>query len=543
MTGISEHFEFDLPPLAGKTTSPVDFLWESSGSADDMWNGAWGLMRAYKNGRNDLLVLPNNPQGGKDSSIANLKQFTGVCPNTAPVRTFNVSLVLAQNALPGGKLVYNSRTTSVGTTATGPEAGPLNDPTAMLYVRSEDLDATGKLKPGVPIEPLVLRAAAGDCIKVTLANKLGTTTPPDLPGYSTFPMIVNNFNANQVHPSYFAGLHPELLALNLEDSDGFQIGQNNLQIIQPTDKPITYTWYAGHLSLDANLNLIATPVEFGAVNLMPADIFKQGSKGAVGAMVIEPKGSTWVEDTTSRAQATVTKADGTTFRDFVLITQNDVNMRYASGNPVGQLAGQEDPEDTGQAAFNYRTEPHWFRMGYAPETPLTGSTDFGEPIISSLFTKDIDFTNVLSNALVGGDPQTPIFTAKAGTPVRLRLLHPVGHQRNNIFGLHGHVWEEEPYTTTSTPQGGAYSGFTIIGAPVLGSTVIADQPLSPNVLLNNPFSEWEGSQMGVGPSSHFDILPVNGAGGNFRVPGDYLYRTHQNFQFDRGLWGIFRVTP
>ncbi|HSM85196.1 MAG TPA: hypothetical protein VLT16_03545, partial [Candidatus Limnocylindrales bacterium] len=148
MTGISEHFEFDLPPLAGKVTSPVDFLWQTSGSADDMWNGAWGLMRAYKNGRNDLIVLPNNPQGGKDSSIANLKQFNGVCPKTAPVRAFSVSLVLAQNALPGGTLTYNSRTTSVGTTQTGPESGPLNDPTAMLYVRSSDLDATGHLLPG-----------------------------------------------------------------------------------------------------------------------------------------------------------------------------------------------------------------------------------------------------------------------------------------------------------------------------------------------------------------------------------------------------------
>jgi hypothetical protein len=543
MTGISEHFEFDLPPLAGKVTSPVDFLWQTSGSVDDMWNGSWGLMRAYKNGRNDLLVLPNNPLGGKDTSIANLKQFNGVCPATAPVRTFDVSLVLAQNALPGGKLIYNSRTTSVGTTQTGPEAGPLNDPTAMLYVRSGDLDANGKLKAGVPIEPLVLRAAAGDCLQVTLANKLGTTTPPDLAGYSTFPMIVNDFNANQVHPSYFAGLHPEMLAMNLEDSDGFQIGQNDTQIIQPTDKAITYTWYAGHLSLDASLNLVATPVEFGAVNLMPADIFKQGSKGAIGALVIEPRGSTWVEDTASRAQATVTKADGTTFRDFVLLTQNDINMRYASSHPVGLLAGQEDPEDTGQVAFNYRTEPLWFRMGYPPETPLTGTSDFGEPIVSSLFTKDIDFTDVLSNARVGGDPQTPIFTAKAGTPVRMRLLHPVGHQRNNIFQLHGHVWQEEPYTTTAVPQGGAVSGVSIIGTPVVGSTVIADQPFSTNVLMNNPFSEWEGSQMGVGPSSHFDVLPVNGAGGNFKVTGDYLYRTHQYFQFDRGLWGLLRVTP
>ena len=105
------------------------------------------------------------------------------------------------------------------------------------------------------------------------------------------------------------------------------------------------------------------------------------------------------------------------------------------------------------------------------------------------------------------------------------------------------MWEEEPYTTTAAPTGGCYSGVTILGTPVVCSTVIADQPLSTNVLLNNPFSEWQGSQMGVGPSSHFDIPLINGAGGAFRVLGDYLYRTHQSFQFDKGVWGIFRVTP
>ena len=276
---------------------------------------------------------------------------------------------------------------------------------------------------------------------------------------------------------------------------------------------------------------------------MPADPIKQASKGAIGALIIEPQGATWTTDKGTYASATVTKSDGTTFREFVLIAQNDVNMRYASGDAVGLLAGQEDPEDTGQAAFNYRTEPLWFRMGYPPETPLTSTTDAGTPVVSSLITKDIDFTKVLSNGQVGGDPQTPIFTAKAGTPVRLRLVEPAGHQRNNIFQIHGHVWEEEPYTTTATFQGGAYSGVTIMGTPVVGSTVIADQPLSTNVLVKNPFSEWEGSQMGVGPSSHFDILPVNGAGGYFKVTGDYLFRTHQSFEFDRGLWGILRVTP
>src|SRR5262249_17779094 len=188
------------------------------------------------------------------------------------------------------------------------------------------------------------------------------------------------------------------------------------------------------------------------------------------------------------------------------------------------------------AGFNDRTEPHWFRMGYAPEAPLTPKDGACVP----LCTKDVDFTNVLSNALVGGDPQTPVFKATPGQAMRLHLVQPVGHPRNNIFQLHGHVWEEEPYTTPVAFTGGTYSGRTIIGTPVLGSTIIADQPTSSSDFVNNRVSEWEGSQMGVGPSSHFDIIPSGGAGGTFRIAGDYLYRTHQSFQFDKGVWGILR---
>lgn len=568
MMGISEHFEFDLPPLSGvvKNKGSADFLYEPGSSEDDQWNGLWGLIRAYNGTRTDLATVPNNTNGSLADSTTNVTDFnvttavTGggdarslgggspapgsnysVCPKGVTVRTMDVTAISA-SALPGGKLVYNSRTTSVGTTQTGPEAGPLNDPTAIVYVQTSDLTNKGVLSGTAPVEPLILRANAGDCINITVRNNL-PASPPDLAGYSTLPMIVNGFNANQIAPSTSVGLHAELLESNMLNSDGFNFGMNPIQTIAPTAKA-TYQWYAGHNRIDTSSNkIVATPVEFGAVALMPADPIKQTSKGAIGALIIEPAGATWTTDKGTYAQATVTKADGTTFREFVLVMQNDVNMRYASGNPVGLLGGQEDPEDTGQAAFNYRTEPLWFRMGYPPEAPSTIATDFGDPITSSLFTKDIDFTKVLSNGQVGGDPQTPVFTAKAGTPVRFRIVEPAGHQRNNIFQLHGHVWEEEPYTTTAAFQGGAYNGVTIIGTPVVASTVIADQPLSTNALVNNPFSEWEGSQMGVGPSSHFDILPVNGAGGNFKVPGDYLFRTHQSSEFDRGLWGILRVTP
>ena len=44
-------------------------------------------------------------------------------------------------------------------------------------------------------------------------------------------------------------------------------------------------------------------------------------------------------------------------------------------------------------------------------------------------------------------------------------------------------------------------------------------------------------------AARFPNMLVNGAGGKFAVPGDYLVRSFQSFQFDGGMWGILRVTP
>jgi hypothetical protein len=91
------------------------------------------------------------------------------------------------------------------------------------------------------------------------------------------------------------------------------------------------------------------------------------------------------------------------------------------------------------------------------------------------------------------------------------VLKPGGHARNNVFMLHGHIWEEEPY---------------IKGSLLLGS---------------NPLSEWKGAQMGHGPTNHFDVLLKHGAGSLFGITGDYLWRDFASFTFDGGIWGIFRV--
>ena len=70
MMGISEHFEFDLPPLSNfvKVNGVADFLYQPGASEDDQWNGLWGLIRAYNGLRTDLQVVPNNTNGGKQNN-------------------------------------------------------------------------------------------------------------------------------------------------------------------------------------------------------------------------------------------------------------------------------------------------------------------------------------------------------------------------------------------------------------------------------------------------------------------------------------------
>ncbi len=188
-------------------------------------------------------------------------------------------------------------------------------------------------------------------------------------------------------------------------------------------------------------------------------------------------------------------------------------MRFGNGTlndmgPVPNSGEADDAEDTGQRGLNYRTEPLWFRMGV-------------DPRMSGEEMRDYDFTQVLSNNMVGGDPQTPIFVAQAGEAIRLRVLQPAGHARNHVFALHGHIWPRYPYTSSCT------------STPCLGSTMIG----------NNPLTYWVGSQDGHGPTDHWDFIPEHGAGGAFGIPGDYLFRDMVPISFYNGIWGLLRVVP
>jgi hypothetical protein len=605
--GISEQFTFSSPvtPFADSLQSLIfaDYAYTHNTSTDGWWSGVWGIMRSYNLPQTNLFRLPTTKV---PVLPMNANQFNGVCPNAAPIRSFDVTAVLANEALgntvgavipnnafptdnvggplnpSGGTLVYNPRPTPLAPPASGgpPRSGPLHDPTAILLVRTEDLGLDGKLLPQAPVEPLVLRATAGQCIVVTLRNELPAQMP-DLAGYTQMLSVVPRdkagaqgvtyFGANLVRPSSYVGLAPQLVAYDVTKA-GLAVGRNvvlpegNLGPLVAPGRTKTFRWYAGDFrARDAGgiivqrVNFVTTPLEFGGANIGPADVIEQGPKGLIGALVIGPQGASitesdtaWDHQQTDPAVLRETRAAGTfsgTIRDFALVFQDGLNLRYGDGTPVEHIAAGEEPPGAASKAVNYGTEPMWFRFGLQP------TAAFGNAGTAGSLGAVPNPEDAYSNALVGGDPATPVFTAAPGAPVRMHVLYPAGtsvddlHNRGIVFGLNGHLWQRAPYICPGQNDGlpGLTGKCNWTDFPRNATEQAAFEPGSRAIGLN-PIGMYLGGQESVLPGAHFDIVlpgeglgPTGGAGGVEKVPGDYLFRDQGSFGNTQGLWGILRV--
>lgn len=538
---LSEHFEmlFDAPRGG-------DYLYNPGSSYEGLLNGLWGLLRVYDRPADKLAALPGNSQPATAAAVkvpAELEHTT--CTANPCVRRFDISAVSVRQLIGDRGLVYNGRGLPVIDPKTGriiyQKSERLSDPDAIVYVRDSDLCLA--CKPGgmlrsqiAPLEPLLLRVAAGDWIELTLHNRLDPKEavfnkgePASRMGLYTTSYYFNPFvpqgkptalDPAKFTPSTNVGLHAQMLGLDIRTDDGANVGANPSSTVSPGGSR-TYRWYAGTLGAAADGSLKATPVEFGAANLFPADPLMQAYHGLFGGLVVEPAGSSWVEDPGSRLAATVFRADGASFRDFTLFMQNDVALQL-NGSPFTPVVNG-NPTYSALSAVNYASDPFFYRYGQR----ISGVWSGGGPLpkdwtnlsaadltqINDVNWPGTDTARAMSNNLVGGDPATPILHAPAGMPVRIHLLGPQGNGDNQqTFELYGHVWQTQPYQEAST--------------------VIGDNPASPTT----------GTQGGVGPTAHYDII-LPSAGGSFKVPGDYVWRSADALQFQVGVWGLMRVAP
>ena len=583
--GLSEHFEmlFRAPSSSGPNINRkcpdlksqancVDYFYSPSMDEFGISNGMWGLFRVYdptklaktSGGTTTLAPLPNNTPGPAQNVIY------ATCPNTAPVKSFKITAVTAQKALAGGKIVFNTRGQTL-----------FND-LGVLYVQSDDLDGTGKLKAGVPVEPLILRANAGDCINITLTNALDPASNVFNPQFSLPPPFNGLQQSSLKKMSGFVGLHPQLLGYDAATSTGMNIGWNRQnrpnQLAAPPGTPsqpstVNYQWFAGTITRPVGGGaLVYTPVEFGALNLFPSDQFYQNFNGLFGQMIIEPPSTTWkcgeesnlqscdpsATPPTSRASATVFLNNVKKFREFSLMISDD--LRIVGLDPPGAVNYKTEPQSLRYPGYQNLTGTATFTNG---STSVTGAgTLFTSELVGGLngnklvlqsspstvrgqvqtitnntqltltanananasgpFAKQIkqtEFSCMTSNQLWNapimppasiGDPQTPIFTAGKGDQARFRLTHPFGTGTSQVFTIHGHVWQRNPYTNNSTEMG------------------------------SNSLSQWIGSRDNHGSTDHFDII-IDKAGGEGQLEGDYLYTVFVPNQAQKGAWGLFRV--
>lgn len=508
--GISEHFEYllTMPPSKG-TGGVTDYPYLADGSDLGMQHGIWGLLRSYDGtaGKQPALpFLPSNPSGTAGASAVT------ACPAGAPKRTYTVHAITADQ-LPFHKLLYNTRFN-------------LYNNNALVYVLDQDL--AGMKSGAVPVQPLVLRANAGDCMEVTLINDFTPSAAVFQPANSVGafgvlgPINHTIFNTKglfsyniQTTTSSQAGLSPQLVTADVTNNLGMNAGVNALQTACAkgttcTQNQVTYEWYAGALydpwTGEAGSGAFHPhPVEFGAANLSASDPSQQPFQGLFGALVIEPAGSKWILDANSTVSATVKPDSGApfdAFREFVAITSDNVGQDITVNKALVPF--------NYESAVDYGAEPWVLRLGNNPALKARAFNNFdlscglSDKLVTTFPAGQVPATQPV------GEFETPVFVASAGSPVRLRVLSPAGGSNDQIFEVHGHNWQEEPYTADSTKLG------------------------------FNPLSSAQGSRMGHGSRNHFDIL-IPSAGGANKIAGDYLYRTHAALAFRGGLFGTFRV--
>jgi manganese oxidase len=460
-TGISERFDYVLDGGAGGPRGLAgDYLYYS-GRTNELESGAWGIFRVMNTRHSDLEVLPGRtapPSGagfpsltftGKAPPAAPNGPGTGACPNSAPVRSYDVSIFNATAFDPGqpGEL----------SVAAG-NAQPI------MYGLSQD---EAQIKAGTkPTVPLVIRANAGDCLQVTLHN--------DLPA--------DSFTWTWGSGTTRAGFNVGNVIFDPQQSYGAAIGFDPDTTVAPGNARL----YSYYVDKETGTNLVLNLGNESTLN-----------NGAYGAVIAEPAGATYFDPVTAQPQLS---GISSMIRLQNAQTIPSTGEQQSKFREFVALFGDREPL-LGHSIMIYYLDSDHSYIDYA-EQSLTQEEG------ANLTT--INLWQAMSDAVVGpsnggtgpADPQTPVFKAKAGDPVRFRFGEPAGFQAI-AFGVMGHAFP-------------------------------LDHGIQHSMIIDNRT---------LLPGETFDAYIVNGAGGATQATGDYLYDINRRPMVKSGDWGIFRVVP
>jgi len=342
--------------------------------------------------------------------------------------------------------------------------------------------------------PMVMRVNSGDMIVVAYENRM-SSQPEATTGNAWLPPIaasdrdatVSDRTMNdRLIPSRYVGLYPALVSVDVTDSVGVGIGASPMPkvaaagegtvaaggaaevganpVLDPT------VWYAGRVvSPDGTDKPMAVPFDNTEPLVAPlssfADPIRHPAMGLVGALVIEPEGSSYLHVGTAADVIEVTGPDGATRKEAVLVYQDGLNLKRGDKS-VPDCHICDDSYDSGDVAVNYGTEPIWARLGL-PIEAAEPNPETGLPSLVDLSNYDIPATTLMPDAqtlngrAMPAGLATPIIKVCPGDRLTLLVTHPGGRARQRAFVTYGKAYDDlglpkfgSPNSSLLAPQKG-----------------------------------------------------------------------------------------
>ena len=442
-----------------------------SGSSNGSYN-TMSMLHQYGAGGQDYLLA-------SDLETEPVSIHSGRCPAGAPLRHFDISAVNVEITLnqwldyyPGYMYVLTKNIERVRL-----------EEARNAAAREQEGFNSGSVSNGLQtdwIQPLVIRANQGDCLKVTLRNNLefGEEVSFHIHGSS---MVVS--------------------------ATGQPATTTNVGAIAEEGKSIDLEWY-----------IHPTTQEGGRQFHSYSNDRELTVMGLFGALIVEPKGSSYLpavknqesELLESGWQAIIDNAHGPDFREFVVIYHEVGDEAFRPVNKHGDFLPQRDPLTDvyrpGARALNYRSEP--FGINYMHlQHEYFGFED------ESLGYSSYTF----------GDAPTPIPRSYLGDPAKWRLIHG----GSEIFHSHhphgGSIrWARSPRATDEMPLWHKAKNGPVKYPVIRTKSDRVDTEV-------------------IGPAEALDLETECGSGLCQQGAGDFLYHCHVAHHYVAGMWGYWRV--
>ena len=407
-------------------------------------------------------------------------------PANAPVREYHVSAINAYITLnqyhdffPGYMFVLTENVAKVRAEEKRNEDARTNpddahDPGAV----------TNGLSGDVAIQPLAIRVNQGERLVIHLKNETGG----------------GDFDEERV------SFHLHGSNLIVQASGEPATSTNKDSYVAP-GKTTTFEWYVG-------------PEQQEGVHHFHSHMRDQAGTGMFGSLVVEPKGSRFLDPHTGKELksgwlAMIEDPSGPDFREFVVVYHEVGHEAFRPLNKIEEMIPQRD-----QMADDYR--PSSRAINYRSES-------FANNLLLQHKLFGVEDESMGYSSYTFGDPATPIPRSYLGDPAKWRLVHG-GSEVFHSHHLHGGAirWRRQPKLTQDLNLFGGTNNFA----------------LASNGPIKFPPVRCASDRVDVqtiGPAETHDLTIECGSGGCQLTAGDFLYHCHIPHHYVAGMWAFWRT--